>query len=73
MVGRTSSQKFVDKEAALDCLVVVGRTERFGALSNTGFGFGLLSLKIDIVCRPQCHVGLITVQRSIDSRHVGIL
>jgi hypothetical protein len=58
MVGRTSPQNFVDKEAASDCLVVVGRTERFGALSNTGFGFGLLSLKIDIACRPQCHMGL---------------
>lgn len=44
MVGRTSSQNFVDKEAALGYLVVVGRTERFGALSHTGFGFGLLSL-----------------------------
>jgi hypothetical protein len=44
MVGRTPSQNFVDKGAALGCLVVVGRTERFGALSNTGFGFGLPGL-----------------------------
>jgi hypothetical protein len=71
MVGRTSPQNFVDKEATSDYLVVVGRTERFGALSNTGFGFGLLSLKVDIVGRS--HMGLLTVQRSIDSRHVRIL